>query len=61
MDTLIQSLDFIDNRTPEEAMACDFKTTVESNTGKTRKLYIESYGCQMNYSDSEIVTFYHGR
>lgn len=22
----------------------------------TRKLYIESYGCQMNYSDSEIVT-----
>ena len=21
----------------------------------TRKLYIESYGCQMNFSDSEIV------
>ena len=27
-----------------------------SNTGKKRKLYIESYGCQMNFSDSEIVT-----
>jgi tRNA-2-methylthio-N6-dimethylallyladenosine synthase len=30
-------------------------TTPESNTGKKRKLYIESYGCQMNFSDSEIV------
>ncbi len=29
--------------------------TEESDTGKTRKLYIESYGCQMNFSDSEIV------
>lgn len=27
----------------------------EVNTGKSRKLYIESYGCQMNFSDSEIV------
>jgi len=27
----------------------------EVNTGKKRKLYIESYGCQMNFSDSEIV------
>src|SRR5690606_31584355 len=26
-----------------------------SHTGKQRKLYIESYGCQMNFSDSEIV------
>lgn len=26
------------------------------NTGKKQKLYIESYGCQMNFSDSEIVT-----
>ncbi|HEX5168285.1 MAG TPA: tRNA (N6-isopentenyl adenosine(37)-C2)-methylthiotransferase MiaB [Cyclobacteriaceae bacterium] len=25
------------------------------DTGKARKLYIESYGCQMNFSDSEIV------
>ena len=56
MDTLIQSLDFIDNRTPEQAIACDFKVTEETNTGKNRKLYIESYGCQMNYSDSEIVS-----
>lgn len=28
---------------------------MESVSGNTRKLYIESYGCQMNFSDSEIV------
>lgn len=35
------------------------ETTVisrEEPAGGTRKLYIESYGCQMNFSDSEIVT-----
>ncbi|MBD1396261.1 tRNA (N6-isopentenyl adenosine(37)-C2)-methylthiotransferase MiaB [Pontibacter sp. JH31] len=58
MDPIID-LDFIDNRTPEQATAaasCDTKVSVETNTGKTRKLYIESYGCQMNFSDSEIVS-----
>ncbi|MEW2921314.1 tRNA (N6-isopentenyl adenosine(37)-C2)-methylthiotransferase MiaB [Muricauda sp. ANG21] len=29
--------------------------TLENNHKNTRKLYIESYGCQMNFSDSEIV------
>ncbi|WP_299699846.1 tRNA (N6-isopentenyl adenosine(37)-C2)-methylthiotransferase MiaB [uncultured Pontibacter sp.] len=58
MDPIVD-LDFIDNRTPEQAAAaasCDTKVTAETNTGKTRKLYIESYGCQMNFSDSEIVS-----
>lgn len=32
------------------------RISAETNTGRGRKLYIESYGCQMNYSDSEIVT-----
>lgn len=32
-----------------------FQVSKEENTGKERKLYIESYGCQMNFSDSEIV------
>ena len=27
----------------------------DNQTGQARKLYIESYGCQMNFSDSEIV------
>lgn len=28
---------------------------LEQNAKNTRKLYLESYGCQMNFSDSEIV------
>ncbi|AKQ45410.1 (dimethylallyl)adenosine tRNA methylthiotransferase [Rufibacter radiotolerans] len=56
MHAPILDLDFIDNRTPEEAAACDTKVTVDTNTGRQRKLYIESYGCQMNFSDSEIVS-----
>lgn len=28
---------------------------INSNTDNHKKLYIESYGCQMNFSDSEIV------
>lgn len=28
---------------------------IETKEGNTKKLYIESYGCQMNFSDSEIV------
>ncbi|MBC7451697.1 MAG: tRNA (N6-isopentenyl adenosine(37)-C2)-methylthiotransferase MiaB [Cytophagales bacterium] len=40
----------------EEKAACDLpRITEDKNTGKQRKLYIESYGCQMNFSDSEIV------
>jgi tRNA-2-methylthio-N6-dimethylallyladenosine synthase len=40
--------------TPEQAE--EKKVTLDTNTGKKRKLYIESYGCAMNFSDSEIVT-----
>ncbi|MDN3202539.1 tRNA (N6-isopentenyl adenosine(37)-C2)-methylthiotransferase MiaB [Algoriphagus sediminis] len=52
MENLIKDIDII---TAEEAQACDFKTTEDESTGKSKKLYIESYGCQMNFSDSEIV------
>ncbi len=34
---------------------CETLVSREVDTGKSRKLYIESYGCQMNFSDSEIV------
>ncbi len=39
--------------TMEEAQPV--KITGSTHSGKSRKLYIESYGCQMNFSDSEIV------
>ena len=56
MDTLLKDIDFIDNRTAEEAASCASHVTAEVNTGRNRKLYIESYGCAMNFSDSEIVS-----
>ncbi len=34
----------------------EVRVSKDQSTGKKRKLYIESYGCQMNFSDSEIVT-----
>jgi len=41
----------------EEKAACEVaRISKDTNSGKKRKLYIESYGCQMNFSDSEIVT-----
>ncbi|MBK6266252.1 tRNA (N6-isopentenyl adenosine(37)-C2)-methylthiotransferase MiaB [Marivirga sp. S37H4] len=55
MSELIKDLDilFEDKKTEE---ACGIQVSKEENTGKNRKLYIESYGCQMNFSDSEIVS-----
>ena len=52
MNNLIADIDIISS---EEAQACDFKTTIDEDTGKKRKLYIESYGCAMNFADSEVV------
>jgi tRNA-2-methylthio-N6-dimethylallyladenosine synthase len=52
MENYIKDIDIL---SPEDAQSCDYKTTEEENTGKSKKLYIESYGCQMNFSDSEIV------
>ncbi len=53
MEDLIDDIGVL---TGNETEACEtVKVSVDQNTGKTRKLYIESYGCQMNFSDSEIV------
>jgi tRNA-2-methylthio-N6-dimethylallyladenosine synthase len=49
----IKSLDIL-TPAPE---ACEMpRISREEDRGNRRKLYIESYGCQMNFSDSEIVT-----
>lgn len=52
MKQIIKDIDILG---PQESEQADFLTSLESNTGKSKKLYIESYGCQMNFSDSEIV------
>ncbi|MEP0713994.1 tRNA (N6-isopentenyl adenosine(37)-C2)-methylthiotransferase MiaB [Algoriphagus sp.] len=52
MNNLIADIDIISG---EEAKATDYRTSADENTGKTRKLYIESYGCAMNFADSEVV------
>jgi len=52
-EELIRDIDMLD----KEQQACEtVKVSKEVDTGKGRKLYVESYGCQMNFSDSEIVT-----
>ncbi|HTH55663.1 MAG TPA: tRNA (N6-isopentenyl adenosine(37)-C2)-methylthiotransferase MiaB [Cyclobacteriaceae bacterium] len=48
---LITDLDILDRNKPSD----EVKTTRDHHSGNHRKLYIESYGCQMNFSDSEIV------
>ncbi|MGB3849592.1 MAG: tRNA (N6-isopentenyl adenosine(37)-C2)-methylthiotransferase MiaB [Tunicatimonas sp.] len=54
---LIEELAILPTTSPDPAAACErVRTSAEADTGKTRKLYVESYGCQMNFSDSEIVT-----
>lgn len=55
MQGLIADIDLLEEET-KQAEACDFKTTEDDGLKTTKKLYIESYGCQMNFSDSEIVT-----
>lgn len=53
MNKVIQDIEIIEEK---DQNSCGVRISESSNTGKKRKLYIESYGCQMNFSDSEIVT-----
>ena len=55
MQGLIADIDLLEEES-NQAESCDFKTTEDDSVSSKRKLYIESYGCQMNFSDSEIVT-----
>jgi len=52
MKDLISDIDIIID---EKVEVCGTKTTSNNHQFGQRKLYIESYGCQMNFSDSEIV------
>jgi tRNA-2-methylthio-N6-dimethylallyladenosine synthase len=52
MQNLIPDLDILGIN---KELVEEVRTTPDNNSGSKRKLYIESYGCQMNFSDSEIV------
>jgi tRNA-2-methylthio-N6-dimethylallyladenosine synthase len=54
MSRLVKNLEIL---TDADKEACEvMRVSEEGKRGSSRKLYIESYGCQMNFSDSEIVT-----
>ncbi|MFN5324823.1 MAG: tRNA (N6-isopentenyl adenosine(37)-C2)-methylthiotransferase MiaB [Bacteroidota bacterium] len=44
-----------DNKIIDESRQGEAFNSQNSNPKATRKLFLESYGCQMNFSDSEIV------
>ncbi len=53
MSELIKDIDIISDADEQ----CEVvQTTKMGNSKAAKKLYIESYGCQMNFSDSEIVS-----
>jgi tRNA-2-methylthio-N6-dimethylallyladenosine synthase len=49
---LIKDIALVDEQVRE---ACEMKVTKDNALPLQKKIYIESYGCQMNFSDSEIV------
>lgn len=54
MSDLIKDIDIIEAK---DAQACEtVQVSKDEDRGNIKKFYIESYGCQMNFSDSEIVT-----
>ena len=58
MPQALLTLDFLDKAAPtaEATPSGEVRVTAATRTGRQRKLYIESYGCQMKFSDSEIVS-----
>jgi len=59
MSQQLFTLDYLDTpptAAADHAPAQGVRVSPATRTGRQRKLYIESYGCQMNFSDSEIVS-----
>ncbi len=54
MENIIEDIDILDRNSQEATETIE--TSKEENTGQKKKLYIESYGCQMNFADSEVVS-----
>ena len=55
MDQKPEVISELDILTPSDEVRSDARVAPVTSTGASRKVYIESYGCQMNFSDSEIV------
>lgn len=55
MQGLIADIDLLEEEKNQNE-SCDFKVSEEDAIQSQKKLYLESYGCAMNFSDSEIVT-----
>jgi len=55
MSNIIQDIDILGNQDPSIDL-CEVQITKDTVSGKKRKLYIESYGCAMNFADSEVVS-----
>ena len=55
MTHLIKDINIINATQKENDSANEVKMTQNSGLS-SKQLYIESYGCQMNFSDSEIVS-----
>ncbi|MCS6833351.1 MAG: tRNA (N6-isopentenyl adenosine(37)-C2)-methylthiotransferase MiaB, partial [Flammeovirgaceae bacterium] len=49
---LIKDIEILDEQVRQ---ACQMQVTKDNALPLQKRLYIESYGCQMNFSDSEIV------
>ena len=58
MSQPLLTLDFLDKEAAlvDAVPGAEVRVSAATRTGRQRKLYIESYGCQMNFSDSEIVS-----
>ncbi|MBX0289419.1 tRNA (N6-isopentenyl adenosine(37)-C2)-methylthiotransferase MiaB [Hymenobacter sp. HSC-4F20] len=56
LDTPTLPAPAVDAITHEHEPSGEVRVNPATRTGRSRKLYIESYGCQMNFSDSEIVS-----
>ncbi len=56
LDTPTLPTPAVDATTHAHEPSGEVRVSAATRTGRARKLYIESYGCQMNFSDSEIVS-----